>query len=162
MTRTRKFTTSEPRHDNQPTAHLPVVKIRQRRVLMPVPTGQTRHISHVREGRISFEIFSKARIAKIPLDYEVEQEQKRGRGKAIVTDAAEKVREGREESQARDAEKVRNQKGRVDLLRKGEKGRRKRKSDKSGKQDVQKTVKKDEPQAAKKKVTKKKYVKREA
>jgi hypothetical protein len=100
-----------------------------------IPTGDVRHVTAIRDGKISGETFSKARLAQIPLDPGVAEDLKKGQGK-IVTNAAEKVLEGRKESQARN---VKNVKAKT----------RKKK---------QPAVKKKE--TPKKKVTKKKYVKK--
>jgi hypothetical protein len=120
-----------------------------------IPTGDIRHMTAIRDGKISSEIFSKERLAQIPLDPGVAEDLKKGRGK-VVADAAEKVLEGRKESQARNVKNVRAKTRKTRVLRDGEKTSGKRKSDKSSKSNVSKA--KQEP--TKKKVTKKKYVKK--
>jgi hypothetical protein len=115
---------------------LPKIVRRRRVMIQTIPTGNIRHLPSIREGRLNYaEHFSKRARARIPLDPGVEEDLKRGRGKAVVIDAGAKLQQGRAESQARDAEKIRKRPG---VLREGKEARGKGEPDKSRKQNVQK------------------------
>lgn len=127
----------------------PVTIVRSHPLPNPtIPTGDVRHSAIVRFGKMDGGIFSKKRLAEIPLDPGVERDIKLGRGKEIVIDAAEKVREGRAQSQARDAKKIRDEGRKADILRDGKKARRKRKSAQGRKSRIQK-AQPDKPQKVK-------------
>jgi hypothetical protein len=49
------------------------VKRPVRRKFQTIPTGNPRHIGAIREGRISFEVFSKAERENIPVDSDVDE-----------------------------------------------------------------------------------------
>lgn len=103
------------------------------------PTGDIRHVTSIREGKISFEEFSKERLATIPVDYDV------GRGEE-TENAAEQVQQGREESQAQDAAPVREslEEG---VLRPRKQTRTRKKSSQSSQQHVREGKRKTAPKA---------------
>lgn len=151
-----------PRNEEAPPARLPVARVTNKIPSPCIPTGDPRHTFAIREGRISFEIFSKKRLAQIPVDPDVERDLKLGRGEE-VDNAAQKLREGREESAERNAAKVRKQGRKKSVLRKGEQVRPSRKErDKKGEQHVQKRRKTETKAKEPEKVTKlkKKFVKK--
>jgi hypothetical protein len=59
-----------------------------------VPTGDIRHIGVVRDGPISFEVFSKANLEKIPVDPDIVREREKGKKTTVVKDAAEQFAAG--------------------------------------------------------------------
>ncbi len=85
-----------------------------------IPTGNPRHAGKVREGKISYEVFSRKARETIPIDFDVVNievvRERRRRAKV-------EVREGSKESSRRDAEAVRHDEGRVHLLREGKQKR---------------------------------------
>lgn len=133
---------------------LPRIVRRRQRVIQTIPTGNVRHLPAIRNGKINYEdVFSRSAKSAIRVDPDVELELKRGRGKVVVTDAAKKIREGREESKARDAEKVRSEEGRAGVLRESKQVRPSRaKPSQQSKRDLQKGRKAQQPQSKPQKV----------
>jgi hypothetical protein len=112
-----------------------------------IPTGDRRHITHVREGVISFELFNRRRREKIPVDWDVEVDNAKGE----VKGAAEMVLRGRTERAIKERNRPPSRPKRKSVQKAADKGKKKGKV---------------KAQASSKKVTKpqkpkvKKYVKR--
>ena len=94
-----------------------------------VPTDDRRHIGKIREGKISFEKFSRANREAIPVDLDVLHSKEYVGGRK-VKDAAQVVSQGSAEGSTGDAEKVRGKEGQAGVLR-SRKSVRKRKDDTS-------------------------------
>lgn len=81
-----------------------------------VPTDDRRHIGKIREGKISFEKFSRANREAIPVDLDVLHSKEYVGGRK-VKDAAQVVSQGSAEGSTGDAEKVRGKEGQAGVLR---------------------------------------------
>lgn len=77
MTKRKVTISDEPRHRRR-QSHAPdktdLGIVTADRLVIPqsIPTGDHRHCTSVREGRISFEVFQKSRLKKIPVDSDTE------------------------------------------------------------------------------------------
>jgi hypothetical protein len=93
-----------------------------------IPTQDKRHMSFIRYGRISFEVFDRKVVAKIPLDLDVREEQ----------DADLKLPQGSLEGVQEDDQALRGEEGQGDLLRHGKQARQGKDEKRKGKERVQK------------------------
>ena len=131
MTRRRVEISDDPHHSTD-RSDLGPVKLPPKMLTQSVPTGDIRHLGHIREGRISFEVFSRARRESIPVDFDIQE----GGGKA--DNASKKLQEGRKESSVGDEKDLRSKKGTEGVLRDGQQTRSRKKQDSKSEQRISK------------------------